>query len=293
MKIAAVVNMRAKRARDRSVQEELKRFFREQGIAAEVHFCRSHHLEQVFRDAIHSKPDALVAGGGDGTISQAAELCIQNGIPLGVLMLGTRNHFGRDLSLPDDLEEAVKVVARQKTARIDVGSVNGHFFINNSSIGAYPRAVDEREKLREQFGLRKYVAGVIATLRVFARRPVLIPSLELDGQTVKTATPFVFIGNNRYHVDFFSVRLRDSLTEGLLCVYTARCGGLSGFFKLLWLALRSSLDQSRDFEMRFCSALGIHLKQKAIRVSKDGEVLRLTTPLQYQIHPKALEVFVP
>ncbi|HEX7861292.1 MAG TPA: diacylglycerol kinase family lipid kinase, partial [Verrucomicrobiae bacterium] len=202
-----------------------------------------------------------------------------------------RNHFCRDLGFPRSTRESIACIATGVTRRVDVGSVNGKIFINNSSVGAYPHAVEEREGLRERFGLRKHVAGVIATLRTFARRPVIDAEIEIDGRQFPRSSPFVFVGNNTYSVKLFAVQLRSSLREGKICVYTARCNGVSGFLYLLWLSLWNKLDQSRDFEMRCGSEVTIRLRKEMVRVSKDGEVLRMETPLRYKVHPGALEVF--
>jgi diacylglycerol kinase family enzyme len=82
--------------------------------------------------------DALVVGGGDGSIRTVAHVLAGTGVPLGILPLGTLNHFARDLGIPTDLKETVALIAAGKTRSIDVGEVNGETFINNSSIGLYP-----------------------------------------------------------------------------------------------------------------------------------------------------------
>jgi diacylglycerol kinase family enzyme len=134
---------------------------------------------------------------------------------------------------------------------------------------------------------------MIATLRVFAQRPQVNALLEIDGRTVPATGPFVFIGNNEYSVRLLATQFRTSLTEGKLCVYTARRNGVSGLLRFLWLALWDRLDQTRDFEMRTAREVIIRLARPSVRVAKDGEVLRLATPLEYRIAPLALELFSP
>ena len=65
---------------------------------------------------------------------------------LGVLPLGTMNHFAKDLHIPLDLEGAVETIVQGHVANVDLGEVNGHIFVNNSSLGLYPSIVREREK---------------------------------------------------------------------------------------------------------------------------------------------------
>lgn len=293
MTLGVVINEHTAAGRDRSVARQVQSDFAEQGVEAKVVIARGSALRSAAADLLHGNPTALVAGGGDGTVSAIAEICVRAKIPLGVLPLGTRNHFCRDLLIPRSAREAIGCIATGFTRRVDVGSVNGSFFINNSSIGAYPRAVEQREELRERLGLRKHLAGVIATLRTFSRYPVVNATIELDGNTLERTTPFVFVGNNVYTIRLFAVQFRSSLSDGKLCVYTARTNGVRGLFRLLWLSLWNRLEQSRDFEMRCGSEAVIRLQKPHVRVSRDGEVNWMETPLHYEIMPGALEVFAP
>ncbi|MGZ8901660.1 MAG: diacylglycerol/lipid kinase family protein [Limisphaerales bacterium] len=293
MKFGVVINQHTERGRDEAIAEEIRTGFADEGSEALVRLSPSKELEVTARALLQQNVGAIIAGGGDGTVSTLAEICVREGMPLGVLPLGTRNHFGRDMELPRDTRGSIRCIAAGKTRRIDAGSVNGRIFINNSSIGAYPRAVEQRDELRLRFGLRKHVAGMIATLRIFSQRPLVDAVVELDGRTERHTGPFVFVGNNVYSVKLFSVNLRSSLSEGKLCVYTTRGNGVSGLLRLLWLSLWNRLEPSRDFEMRCGTEVVIRLRKATVRVSKDGEVLRMKTPLHYKIQPGALEVFVP
>ena len=69
---------------------------------------------------------------------------------LGVLPLGTLNHFARDLAIPTELEEAAKLIAGRKQRRVDVAEMNERIFINNSAIGLYPLMVIDRDVQRCQ-----------------------------------------------------------------------------------------------------------------------------------------------
>ena len=293
MTLGVVINEHATAGRDRSVARQVQSNFAEHGIEAKVIVASGSALRSAAAELLRENPSALVAGGGDGTVSTIAEICVREKLPLGVLPLGTRNHFCRDLQIPRSFREAIGCIATGITRRVDVGSVNGSIFINNSSIGAYPRAVEQREEMRERLRLRKHFAGVIATLRTFSRYPVVNATIDLDGRTLERTTPFVFVGNNVYTIRLFAVQFRSSLSDGKLCVYTARTNGVRGLFRLLWLSLWNQLEQSRDFEMRCGSEAVIRLQKPQVRVSRDGEVTRMETPLHYEMKAGALEVFAP
>jgi len=82
--------------------------------------------------------DAIVIGGGDGSVRSIAQVVAGNDVPLGILPLGTLNHLARDLGIPASMNEAVRLTAAGRTRHTDVGEVNGVIFVNNSSLGVYP-----------------------------------------------------------------------------------------------------------------------------------------------------------
>src|SRR5919107_358211 len=120
------------------------------------------------RRAVERGTSGLIAAGGDGTVNTLANVAIEADVPLGVLPQGTLNHFAKDLGMPTDLDGALAVVLAGHTRRVDVGEVCGRIFVNNSSLGVYPRIV----RLRERFGGRgpaKWLAAAWATLAVLRR----------------------------------------------------------------------------------------------------------------------------
>jgi diacylglycerol kinase family enzyme len=293
MKFGVVINQHTEAGRDESLLARVRSAFAEHSLNASILICDSDHLAAAASNLIRDDFGALIAGGGDGTVSTIAEVCLRHRVTLGALPLGTRNHFCRDLGIPGDLPGSIACIAAGHTRRVDVGLVNGRTFLNNSSIGAYPFAVEQRDALRARFGLRKHVAGVVATLHTFAQHPVINAIIEMDGVARYRSGPFVFVGNNVYSVRLLSVNYRSSLSDGTLCVYTSRRNGVSGLLHLLWLSLLNRLDQSRDFDMRCGPELIIRLSKQLVRVSRDGEICRMQPPLHYQVNRAALKVFAP
>ena len=190
------------------ILERMIGWFREHGIEAQVETVTPDLLADTVRQAAAGKWDALIAGGGDGTVSLLAGNLAGKNIPLGVLPLGTYNHFARDLNLPLELEEAIRSIAESKPRAVDLAEVNQHFFVNNSSIGIYPRAVAERETLRRQTGGGKRLLMVWAGIKVLMRRPLVRVRLEMEGKVTERTTPFVFVGNNCYTLGLREDKLR-------------------------------------------------------------------------------------
>jgi diacylglycerol kinase family enzyme len=243
-----------------------------------------------------SNPDVriVVAGGGDGTINAVASELVDTDKTLGVLPLGTLNHFAKDLNIPLDLEGAARNILEGEVVKVDVGEVNGRIFINNSSIGLYPSIVRHREKQQERLGRGKWFAAVWATLEVFRRYPLFGVRLSADdGQEFRRRTPFVFIGNNEYQMDTFNLGARSCLDAGHLSLHLTRDVGRWGLVRLAASALFGRLRESKDFDALCTTEVWIETRRRRLRVATDGEVTIMRSPLHYRVRPAALRVIVP
>ncbi|HYJ46776.1 MAG TPA: diacylglycerol kinase family protein, partial [Pyrinomonadaceae bacterium] len=219
---------------------------------------------------------------------------IDTDTPLGVLPLGTLNHFAKDLKIPLDLEGAARVLFEGQEIRVDVGEVNGRIFLNNSSLGLYPNIVRYREKQQERLGRGKWPAFVWATLTMLKRYPFLNVRLSTDEQTLIRRAPFVFIGNNEYEMESFQIGARSCLDKGQLSLYVAHRTGRLGLLRLALRALFGGLRQEHDFDAMCTKEIWIETRRpKRLRVATDGEVSIMTTPLHYRVRPGALRVLVP
>ena len=170
--------------------------------------------------AASARTSVVVAAGGDGTVSRVAAGLLGTPATLGVLPLGTLNHFARDLHIPFNLEQAVATIAGGRVGRIDVGHVNDRVFVNNSSIGIYPGIVEAREELR-RLGHRKWAAFGLATFRVLRHYRGVLVRIDAGGVQTVWRTPFVFVGNNEYELDGIHLGSRPRLDGGRLFTYLA------------------------------------------------------------------------
>jgi len=234
--------------------------------------------------------DAVVAAGGDGTVSGVAAALVGTGKPLGVLPAGTLNHFARDAKIPSPIEDAARVIVTGRARPIDVAEVNGRIFLNNSSIGVYPNAVEIREQLRKN-GRGKWVAMAIALWRVLRTYRGVRVVLTANGRSVSVRTPFVFVGNNEYVIEGRQIGAREHLTSGKLYVYLAPRIAARRLPIVLLHALAGRAMKSHDFEIISTTELTIETtSMRRIIVSLDGETTTLKMPLHYRTRPGALQV---
>ena len=250
-------------------------------------------LHAAVDHALAMRCAAVVAGGGDGTLNAVASRLIHGPVAFGVLPLGTLNHFAKDLGVPLDPSAALRSIAAGHTTTVDVGEVNGRYFLNNSSIGLYVDMVRDRERQQTRLGRGKWLAFAWAMVGALRRYPFMSVTLTVDGQAFVHRTPLVFVGNNAYLTEGFQIGQRDGLRAGVLSVYVT---DRAGRWRLLGLGLRAlfgRLRQAGDFRVLLATDLRIDTGHRRLRVATDGELRRLDTPLNYRIHPLALRVIVP
>lgn len=267
---------------------EVEAAFAAAGLDADVRMLPG---EAICRAAAElADRELVVVGGGDGTLGGAAGELAKRGAALGILPLGTRNHLARDLGVPLDLGEAAKLIAARPIRRIDLARVNGHAFVNNASVGAYPELVAERDRRDAP----KWLATLPATLAVLKRLRHHRLRLEMDGTGQPIATPLLFVGNNRYALDAGRVGTRAALDDGVLSVLAVAAKRRRELIGFVVRTLLGRADPERDFAaIGDAPALTVTGHARTIAIALDGELERLTLPLRFVLEPRALAVVAP
>jgi len=279
-------------AQDRT--DRVAQLFAAAGADAQILELRSGaDAPEAARAAIAQGAAAVVAGGGDGTVSSVASALIGTGTPLGVLPLGTLNHFAKDLGIPLNLGEAAEVIAKGAQRAVDLAEVNGETFINNSSIGIYPYMVLDRERRRSHYKVAKWMAMVPALFRAARHFPRRRLALSAEGWTRPYRTPCLLIGNNEYGMEFPTLGRRHHLDQGKLSVYVVKQRRAWGLFRMVWDMAFGKVSQARDVESFRLGDLKVHSRTSRLPVALDGEVEFMHPPLLYRTRPGALRVIVP
>jgi diacylglycerol kinase family enzyme len=293
LRVRVIVNTGGGSARA-GVAEQLRALFSAEGIAAEIVEAAPDDVEDACAAAATAAGvDVVAAAGGDGTIATAAAALAGSGRPLGVLALGTLNHFARDAGIPAGLEPAVAAIVHGRHIQVDLAEVNGRIFINNSAVGLYPDMVRRRDAQQERIGRGKRLAMLSASLialRHFRRHRLQISAAGLE---TPIRTPLLFVGNNRYQVNLIALGRRARLDQGELSIYAIKARSR---LHLFWAGIRGvfgRLDQQRDFVTAYVHEAEIASDRDHLTVSMDGETRVLETPLRYRILPGALTLIVP
>ena len=281
-------------AADPKLPERVEAALRDAGLDVEVELLSGGDCEVRARAIAERGDPLLIVGGGDGTIGAAASALVGTTTALGILPLGTLNHFARDLGIPADVDEAAQLIAKRRKRQVDVAEMNEHIFINNSAIGLYPLMVVDRDLQRKRLGRSKRLAMIVASLRTLLRFSHQRLTLTVnDERTSRIDTPLLFVGNNDYRIDLGAPGERESLDDGRLSVFVMRKKTRRG---LIAASIRALFDRSRKDDMVMLEdveRLRVDSRRSNLAVSLDGEVVRATPPLDYRIRKKALRVIAP
>lgn len=290
-RVAALINTAAGSVQDETLCQIIAESFERHGVCAQVMAVRGTELRETTRALREKGFDVIAAGGGDGTVSAVAGELVGHPVALGVLPLGTLNHFARDLELPTDLDEAIRLICSGEATRVDVGAVNGYTFINNSSLGLYPDQLRVRERWQSRIG--KWPALIIASIIVLMRFRSLRITAEFNGKRIRRRCPMVLVSNNPYKFEPGNLTRRERIDQGVLGVYMLREEGRTGLLRIAIHSLVFYLEEAVSFESDIATEVTILTRRRRVRVALDGEVFRLTSPLRYITLPGSLRVIAP
>lgn len=296
MNIHVVVNERAGTALDwdpDALREEILAAFRKQGHDVTLHVVPPGRLVETFEKALDSGCQALVVGGGDGSVRSAAEVLLGKDVPLGILPFGTLNRLARDLKVPLTLPEASAALASASVASIDVGWVNGKIFLCNSLFGLPAIFSAQRQQLRGKPGwqrLKGYLSAVKDMLQARRRMDV---DVDHGAARMRLRVLSMAVSNNRY-VEKPSLMLeKEGLHHGVLAAYVSQHPSGWGMARGVIRAMLGRFKSDPHLVHFEAHEMEITARRSRIRVSNDGELEIVRLPLQYKILPGALKVLVP
>lgn len=267
--------------------------FDKAGHNVDIDIVRGGEVEAALKRAAAAPDvDAVVAAGGDGTISAAAAALMNSDKALAVLPAGTMNLFARSLKIPLSLSEAVEALAAGTERRVDIATADGRPFIHQFSIGLHARMVMLRSRFEYGSRLGKMLASVRASFAVIARPPTMDIELDMEGTKVVATTSGIGISNNLFgdgHLPY-----ADEPDRGVLGIYVL---GAAGRLEIAWLMLALAAGRWKDVD-----TVEIHETEQAVlcirsrrrlRAVIDGELCSVGERVELRIHPGALTVLVP
>jgi len=237
--------------------------------------------------------DAIIAAGGDGTISSAAAIAHETGKILGILPAGTMNLFARALGVPPDINKALRAVAQGTVGKVDLATANGRPFVHQFSVGIHARLV----RIRNGMVYRSRVGKMMASLRAIAAAALQPPrfDVEFEDETGRHKRTLSGIAISNNPLDDGPMPVAQRLDAGQLGVYfagsvttTELLGLVFDVFTGRWRANPQVTEIETDR-----MALHFPKRKREVHAVIDGELIELERNVELNILPQALSVIVP
>ena len=296
-----VINAAAGSSDADAKREVIESALRAGGRRGELLFCSPGELARVAHEAAAkamASGTAVVAIGGDGTLSTVAQAAHAASCPLGVVPYGTFNYFARTHHIPTNPADAVQVVLAGVPRPVQVAAVNEHLFLVNASVGLYPELLEDREAYKKRFGRSRWVAMYAGVTTLMRAHRTLRLHIELNTGARDVAALTLFVGNNRVQLDQLGAQPDDTLPgapgAGSIAAVILRPLGTLAMLRLLMHGAMGTLGDAENverFELHHMVVRpgGLHAG-RSIKVAFDGEVTRLRPPLDFHILDKPLHL---
>jgi YegS/Rv2252/BmrU family lipid kinase len=236
--------------------------------------------------------NAIIACGGDGTVNEVASQLVDSPILLGIIRLGSGNGLASHLGISPSINEALEVIKQYNNTKIDVGTVNEHFFFSNMSLGIGARIINHYTGFKK----RQIVSYLRASFKALLyKSPSQIVDLEIDNFK-NTLDPLVLFVSNSNEMGYnLSFTPKASLQDGKLdVVFTEQ---LSFVEKILFASQLIFNKHKRYNKANYFLADNIKVtnkKQKEFLTQLDGEsIIIKSKELNISIKKGALNVLVP
>lgn len=257
---------------------------------------KQHQITSLAEKAIKDGFSPIIAAGGDGTIGE-----VLNGMakaaksekellgPLGIMPLGSANDLAVNLKLPLDLYKAARIIANGKIKKMDIGSVNGLYFNNNSAMGLEPYTTLIQQKITWIKGIGRYL---FAAVRAVMDRPTWEGTIKWDGGEYNGPLLLVTVGNGARTGGFYMTPHAD-LFDGKLTFTYAYIKSRLRLFSLLPRTMKpgkGSYVEEPEVHEQNATWIKIHVTRPT-PAHVDGEIFEhAIQELEYRIHPGKLQI---
>jgi diacylglycerol kinase family enzyme len=263
------------------------------GCAVEILIVTGDKVKETLRQALHGSADAVIVGGGDGTVASAATIFAGQDKPLGILPIGTFNLAARDVGMSMDWKQAAAQLVTAPVVEADLLDGGGKLHFCMVVLGFYPALVMCQKEYHGNW-LFKTVRTLIDAMRSAATFPPLNLSLKQNGVTVNHRTRMVLIANNDYEDMFGIIPVRSSLDAGYFTVYVSKHRTRLGMARFVLTWLLGHWKQDREIISLRATEMEIDVKSKRrLAVMMDGEVDKMALPFKVSLRPKSLRVISP
>ncbi len=244
--------------------------------------------------AVERGVNAIIASGGDGTLSAAAAAVVGTDIPFGIISRGTANAFATTLGIPDTIAAACQTILQAGTRNVDVAYCNDRPMVLLVGIGFEAETVELADReAKNRFGMMAYVLAGIQQLRNLHNFDV---EIETEDRIIKTSACAVTVANAAPATSVLAqgpagLIYDDGLLDLTIVAPTSKAGAIAATFHLFQTASTGNAAERNDIGYLRAKQFKITTEPPQ-KVVLDGEIVG-TTPIEVKCVPAGLKIFVP
>jgi diacylglycerol kinase family enzyme len=247
----------------------------------------------IVRESLAAGMQSIVVAGGDGSVHHVMQALVNTEGILGVIPIGSVNHLARDLEIPiDDWRAALDIALTGEVRQIDVGRINGRYFLNSVMLGIYPTVSEYRERFRSILSRwRAYLKAARLALRQFPHVTLVV---ELDQRVETFRTQMFVVAVNSYDLTQAGIASpKTTFNDGRLSIYSLSFMNRPQFIRAAAKYFRGRIIDVPGFRSVRTAQLRVDTPRSRMRVSVDGELVDVETPMQIAAVPSSLLVRAP
>jgi diacylglycerol kinase (ATP) len=242
-------------------------------------FSIQHHIERF-------NPDKVVAIGGDGTVKMVAEIIMETTIVLGIIPAGSANGLAKELGIPVDVNEAVKIIIDGRQARVDAIKINEEelcFHLSDVGLNALLVKYFEASKTRGMWGYGR------SLFKMLWNKKKMRVSIETDDKTVKREAYMVALANAEKYGTGAVINPDGDVADGTFEIVVVRKINVIEIFKAVtahknFNPKKIEVFRTRNVKLSF---------QQRVPFQVDGEYMGKIASLHARILPGIVNVMLP
>jgi YegS/Rv2252/BmrU family lipid kinase len=250
--------------------------------------------DELAKEAIARNVEALIASGGDGTLSAVAAALVGTNIPLGVIPRGTANAFAAALGLPDTIPAACETILGGATRQVDAAFCNGKPMVLLAGIGFEAETVEKADReAKNRFGLLAYI---LAGFKQLQEMEAFEAEIETEDRIITVNAVAVTVANAAPATSILAqgpagVVFDDGLLDLTVVAPANVAGAIAASYHLFRTALTGNPTNRDDIGYLRANRCKITTNPPQ-KVVLDGEIVG-TTPLEVECIPRGLTILVP
>jgi YegS/Rv2252/BmrU family lipid kinase len=249
---------------------------------------------QLAHEAVERGVHMIIASGGDGTLSAAANALVGTNIPLGIISRGTANAFASALGIPDTIEGACQTILQGTTRVVDAAQCNGKPMVLLAGVGFEAEMVEKADReSKNRFGMLAYIMAGVKQLREF---DTFEAKIETDEKVITVTAGAVTVANAAPPTSILAqgpagIIFDDGLLDLTVVAPQNRTGAIASAYHLLQSAFRGDAAERDDIGYLRARRIKVTTEPPQ-KVVLDGEIIG-TTPIDVECVPGGLTILVP